>query len=301
MSERGPKIEDTLSWTEGLLDQALALAPTVLLVLGVSLGGVLFAYLMRRVTRWAVRKLGIETLVEKAGLSKVLYALGMKSGVASLSGKAAFYLVLALTVHSVAELMGLTVISQGMSAVMAFMPKLVSALGIMVAGFLGADMLSKLVRNVSDKKGSAGSSSVLSQAVYYSVLVLASTIAAEQLGLATALINSLIQILATGVALALALTFAFGARSVSSNWLARHYVTQLYRLGDQVKVGQFEGRILNFSPNAVVLGHDGDEIVIPCRLFVEQAVHLTRNGDFSEDDSTSDDSNTPETDDKETS
>lgn len=274
-----PMMEQATGWTQALVDEVVRLAPTVLLILGVAIGGLVAASLLRKATVWAVRKLGLEALAEKFGVARLLYTVGVKANVAQVSGQVVYYAALLLTLHSVAEIMGLRIVSQGMTALMGFVPSLLSATAIMVAGVLGADVLARVVRNVGSKARGVGSPEVLARGLYYLVIILAGTIAAEQLGLAVTLINSLIQIVAAAAGLGLALAFAFGAREAASNWVARHYVTRLYRRGDRVRVREEEGIVLNFSPTSVILDQGEHEVVLPCRMFLENAVRLERLGD----------------------
>jgi type III secretory pathway component EscS len=275
----GAVVERALGWTQRAWEAALGVAPTVMLVLGVVLGGWLASSLARRGTRWAVSRLGLEALAEKLGVARLLYTLGVQQGVARLSGEVARVGVLLLTFHSVAEIIGLTVVSQAMTALMGFVPSLLSASGIMVAGVLGADVLARVVRKVGARPGGEDSANFIGKALYYVVIVLAGTVAAEQLGLAVSLINALIQILAGSVGLGLGLAFAFGAREAATHWVARRYVLKLYRVGDRVRVGEHAGLILNFSPTAVILDQGDHELLVPCGQFVAQAVRLERLGE----------------------
>jgi hypothetical protein len=281
-------------WTQSAIDQAIALAPTFLLVLGVVVGGVALAYGLRRAVTWAVRRFGVEALAERLGVSRLLYTLGVQQGLARVCGQASFWAVLLVTVHSASELMGLKAVSQGIGALLGYAPSALTALAILIAGFLAADVAGRIVRGVSEKSDALGSPMILSKAVYWVVVVLAGTMSAEQLGLAVDLINTLIEILAAGAALGLALAFSLGAREAAgaalglalafslgareaaSNWIARHYVAQLYRPGDHVQMGDQSGVVLNFSPTAVILDDGGVDVVIPCKHFLEHAVRLQR-------------------------
>lgn len=263
-------------WTQSAIDQAIALAPTFLLVLGVVVGGVALAYGLRRAVTWAVRRFGVEALAERLGVARLLYTLGMQQGLARVCGQATFWAVLLITVHSASELMGLKAVSQGIGALLSYAPSALTALAILIAGFLAADVAGRIVRGVSEKSDALGSPAILSKAVYWVVVVLAGTMSAEQLGLAVDLINTLIEILAAGAALGLALAFSLGAREAASNWIARYYVAQLYRPGDHVQMGDQSGVVLNFSPTAVILDDGGVDVVIPCKHFLEHAVRLQR-------------------------
>ena len=114
-----------------------------------------------------------------------------------------------------------------------------------------------------------------------SIIVAAALIAAEQLGLDVSLLTAVFLI---GLAAALggaALAFGLGAREVMADILAMHYVQKSYRVGQVVRIGSDQGRIVRTTRTAVVLENIDGELSIPGRHFVdERSVLLTQEEDL---------------------
>ena len=66
-----------------------------------------------------------------------------------------------------------------------------------------------------------------------------------------------------------ALAFGLGARRSVSNLLACHYLAKWYRVGQVVRIGEHQGRILEILPAAVVLQTSAGKLYIPATQFAE--------------------------------
>ena len=72
-------------------------APTILVLGATRLVGYIASRLLRGLVRRLTDKLGLEVLAEKIGLVRLLYAVGIRQGVASVLGHAAYWAGLLLT------------------------------------------------------------------------------------------------------------------------------------------------------------------------------------------------------------
>jgi small-conductance mechanosensitive channel len=116
------------------------------------------------------------------------------------------------------------------------------------------------------------------RAVQALFLVVALLLGLEQIGVHGELIAIL---LAAVVAVALggaALAFGLGARTAVSNIVASYYVSQMYRVGQTVRVGDIEGRILRSTSTAVILDTKDGQVHVPASVFSEQASILVPEG-----------------------
>jgi hypothetical protein len=64
-----------------------------------------------------------------------------------------------------------------------------------------------------------------------------------------------------------ALSFALGGRDLVANILSAYYVHKLYAVGQTVRVGDAEGRILRITEMCVVLECAEGSIAVPARAF----------------------------------
>lgn len=261
---------------EHLVNELIGYAPRVALFFVVVLGGWLMSRIARRVTVWAVRRTGLEALAERAGTAKLLYAVGLKDGAAQALGLVVWLACILLTVAAAAEMLGLSAVAAGISVVMGFLPRLLAAAIVLIAGLAFAALLRGVVQRVGKGRSDIDDPGLLGQLLYYLILTVTVVMSADQAGLETQLVSTLVTIAAAAVLAGFALAFALGSRSTFQNLVATHYFRRAVRPGDQVRVGPHEGVVVRFSPVGIVLRSADGEIVVPCKTLMEDAVHIDR-------------------------
>lgn len=264
-----------------LLNQVAEIAPQAALVVGILIGGLLLSWIAKRLSGWLVRRSGLETLVEKAGAAKLLYSVGLKDGVTPAIQKLVWYAGLLITFASLAEVLGLGSVKEGIAAIMAFLPRLVAGVVVLVAGLWLAGFLRTLVQKVGRKEGDLESPSAVGQVVYFAVLTVTATMALDQAGIEIGLMNSLLQLSAAAALLAMALAFALGGKDVFGNLIARHYYASLVAPGDRLKVAGVEGTVVRVSSVAVIVATDRAELVVPCSTLMGEVAEVRRLGTSS--------------------
>jgi len=256
---------DIATPVQGLVNSFVAALPTMLTFLAVVVVGLVVAPIAARIARAIVRGSGLETLFERVGAPKLLYRVGYKKSTATLVGSIARILVYLFTALIAADIAGLSQISKGLDALVAYLPHLAAAVIFLMAGVWAADMIRGVVSNVAKKQ----QGQLIGTVLYYGVIAITVALVADQLGLETALINQIIILIVAGGVFAAALALGLSARTVLSNLLARNYVAQLYPRGDSVRIDDIEGIVKGHSPTALVI-IDGEDIYnIPYVRFMQ--------------------------------
>lgn len=256
---------DIATPVQGLVNSFVAALPTMLTFLAVVVVGLVVAPIAARIARAIVRGSGLETLFERVGAPKLLYRVGYKKSTATLVGSIARILVYLFTALIAADIAGLSQISKGLDALVAYLPHLAAAVIFLMAGVWAADMIRGVVSNVAKKQ----QGQLIGTVLYYGVIAITVALVADQLGLETALINQIILLIVAGGVFAAALALGLSARTVLSNLLARNYVAQLYPRGDSVRIDDIEGIVKGHSPTALVI-IDGEDIYnIPYVRFMQ--------------------------------
>ena len=263
-----------------LIDGFLIHAPTVAFLLVIVIAGLLLARALAKLARWAVDRMGLEAFAEKLGVSRLLYASGVRIGLAQVIGKVAWWTVMGATLVVASEVAGLDGVSDAIGRVVGYLPQLLIAAVILLAGARVAEWArAMLLRSTRESGGVLDSPKSVAQIVYYAIIVVSVTFAADQLGLETALINSLILMVVAATAFGMALALALAARVSLGGVIARFYAAQLYRPGDRVQVldADVEGVVLRYSATSMVVQIDaGDEMLVPCARVLQSVVKHER-------------------------
>jgi small-conductance mechanosensitive channel len=237
------------------------LGAALLLLLG-YLAGRLFRYLALKLTtrldRWITGRRAIPD-DGTAGAQRLAY---------DIVGRLVFWMVFLVFLAAAMEVLGLPSVTAGLASLAQYLPAVVGAVLILLAGIvLGGVARTAIVRGAISARLAQGE--VIGQIVRIVILIEAGIIALGELGIDS---TALVQI--TGIALGAliggaALAFALGARGVVGNILSAHYLAQTYRVGQRVRLGQIEGRIVEFKPTGAVLEAQDGRVLVPAKEFTE--------------------------------
>jgi small-conductance mechanosensitive channel len=180
-----------------------------------------------------------------------------------------YWLVMLTALVVAIDALGLPAFNRWIGAFAGYLPKVAIAMAVLLGGVIA----SRLARNAILKTAlrvPPTQARNLARLAQVSVLAAAALIAAEQLGLDVSLLTAVFLI---GLAAALggaALAFGLGARELMADILAMHYVQKSYRVGQIVRIGSDQGRIVRTTRTAVVLENVDGELSIPGRHFADQ-------------------------------
>ncbi|MEZ4383809.1 MAG: mechanosensitive ion channel [Nannocystaceae bacterium] len=263
---------------ETLRQELIRIWPTAALFIGVIIGGLIASAIARRVVRWAIDRSGLDGLAERAGASRLLYAIGVRKGVAHLVGQIVWIAGLLITAAAAADVLGLEAVSDGAAVIIAFLPRLFAA-GLVLLGGAGlAGILRRVAVGFGSRRGDVENPELLGTLAYYGVMTIAAVVAADQAGIETALIETLLVTFASISAAAIALAFALGSRHSFHNVVAGHFMRRLARPGDTIRVGAIEGTVIRYFGVSVILRTADGEVAVPCKRLLDEEIGLSRLG-----------------------
>jgi small-conductance mechanosensitive channel len=116
------------------------------------------------------------------------------------------------------------------------------------------------------------------QAVQAAALLVAIVVALDQIGIDAQLLVILVTVVVASAFASAGLAFGIGANTTVSNIVAAYYVSQSYAVGQQVRIGDIEGEIVQLMPTAVALSTIDGRVLVPAKRFSEEASTLLMEG-----------------------
>ncbi|MEX2164459.1 MAG: hypothetical protein WD823_09475 [Sulfuricaulis sp.] len=201
---------------------------------------------------------------------------GILSASAEVLGSIVFWVVVLFFLTAATQVLGLDAFLGWLNRVVDYLPILLTGGLIVLAGFL----LSALVRDVVATTAPVADSQrvLLGRVAQLVILVTAVVIGADQIGIKVTFLVIMVTVLASTLLGGLALALSLGARTYVSNLIGAHYLRQLYRAGQTVRVGQFEGRILEFTATAIVLETADGRVNLPGKIYHDEPIVLLMGG-----------------------
>ena len=237
-------------------------AAVLVLLLGWGL-----AWTLRKVVRRLFRRVPVQMPPGTAETAWTKAAAEQRTG--DVAGSGVYWLVLLSALLIAIDTLGLPIFSRWIGAFAGYLPKVAIAMALVLGGVIAGRLARNAIITTAFRIPPSQARS-LGRLVQVSIVVAAFLIAAGQLGLDVSLLTSVFLIVLAAVLGGAALAFGLGARELMADILAMHYAQKSYRVGQVVRVGPHQGRIVRTTRTAVVLESAEGELSVPGRHFVDK-------------------------------
>jgi hypothetical protein len=216
-------------WSQALLTSfaaafalLLSAVPKILGFVVILIIGWIIASLLATAVGALLRAVRFNDLARRSGFADFVEKMGIRKDSAGVLADLVRWFVRLLVLIVAFDALGLPAVSQVLQQLLLWLPNLVVALVVLVLAGLAANALASLVRGATAEAG-LGNPNVLANIARLAVWGFAIVIAVNQIGIATALVNTLFTAIVGAVALALALAFGLGGRETAGRIVASWY------------------------------------------------------------------------------
>jgi len=258
---------------KNLFTDAAAALP--LIILGFL--GIIFAWIFIKIILFVLKKIlktaKIDVLSQKIVDAKLFGDKQLKIDLLKVALNTVKVLLILLFTLVLSQTLGLNAISDGIYFLLGYLPTLITALLIIVAGLYLATVVKKSVHQLLDSMGVAGAK-VISGGLFYLIIFFVSITALNQAGIDTAIITSNFTLVLGAFLFAVALGFGLGSKEVFSDVLKMFYTRKNYAIGDKVTIGDIEGTIDAIDNITLTLKTKTGKLVMPIKDVVSQNVEI---------------------------
>ncbi len=264
--------ESLLTATTTLWGKLAAFVPNLLGFLLILVVGYIASRLIAAFLQRLLNFLKLDTLSERLGVAAALRRAGIDTPASRLVSGLVFWILMLAFLVSATETLGLTRVSGTIESMVQYLPKVLGAVFILLAGLYVAQIVRDLVTNAAQGVG-IDSAVALGRTAYGLLFVIVLTLAVGQLELETDILGQVISILLISLGAAAALSFGIGSRKVAANVLAGTYVRELYREGDELIIGDVRGTVTQVTPlKTELLTPEGEYVTFANEQLVEETV-----------------------------
>jgi small-conductance mechanosensitive channel len=237
--------------------------------------GLLLAWLLGRLTTRLLIAAGLDELAARWHVDDTLERARLNRSLARLAGSAVRITVSVVVVFASLTLLGLEPLSQSLNEAVLFLPNLLVALLLLLAGVV----LAGLARERVDRFAYQMDFPLpLGQLAQIAVLAIFGLMALAQLGVAAGILFAVIVILLAAAAATFALAFGLGGREVAKSLNAGRFVRGAFEVGQTITVGTVRGEIIAIEPEATVIATDEGSVRVPNSMLLESVVVVHRAG-----------------------
>ena len=281
MEEQNP-IKEIQEWTVALTESISRVATQILDFLPSILGAVVLLFVgwgVARLLRYTTRHITEKTLIRLARTRPMDTRVPQPqtySAAPMIAGRIVFWVVLLFFILAAAEVLELKLISGILIGITDYIPQLLAGLLILFIGLWFAEVTQAVLKRTGKRMG-IEQSDVLGRLGQILVLLIVFSVAAGQIGIDNTLLVALVAILVGVLFGAIALAFALGAQTTIANLLAAQSIPQNYHIGDTIRIGDIEGKLLRITRTSLVMETPEGQTLIPAKRFSEmESVQISR-------------------------
>ena len=199
--------------------------PALLGSLIILFAGYLLARLIERVMLRVLRRMRLNHLLDRGGVTEAVGRSGTRLDPARVVASVIFWIIMLAVILLAANALGLQSLDQVFVDLVSYIPSVIAAIVIILLGLVLGGFVGGLIQASA---GGIHGGVALARVGRWGVIVLAVFMALQELGIATNIVTSAFAILFGAVALALALSLGLGNRElageITREWYERYRV-----------------------------------------------------------------------------
>lgn len=196
--------------------------PKIFGFLVIAIVGWLLASAAEKGVAALLRSIKFNHLAERSGLADFVAKTGANTDTAGVIATVVKWFIRLIALVVAFDALGLPAVSDVLRQLLLWLPNLVVALVVLVIGGLAAKALSNLARGAAAEAGMSNPDT-LAKVASGLVWTFAIVVAVNQIGIATALVNTLFMAVVGAFALALGLAFGLGGRDTAGEIVRKWY------------------------------------------------------------------------------
>lgn len=258
-------IQDIMEWLPSLLGAILLLFV-----------GWIAAFVIRFILGSLLRRIGVDKVFEKTGISAIFLSWGITSSISKLIARFAFWIVLFLFLLAATESLGLGFVAGAFKSAVAFMPRLFGSFLIISLGVLFSGVIGDALGAYADKSG-LKSGSFIGTFVKYILFIFIFVVALQQLGIETVLFTGVIIILLAALVLSLAISFGIGNRELARNISAGFHARESFLPGAELVFGKHRGKLIRIGAFKFIVETKNGHVSLPNHILTEEEILIIPN------------------------
>ena len=186
-------------------------------------------------------------------------------------GEVIYWVVLLVFITTATHVLDLKIFTDWLSRVIAYLPTLLAGGLIILAGVLVSSIARDLV--VATLPHAEREQRVLFGRIVYAVILFtAVVIGVDQIGININFLIVLLSIIIGTFMTGLAIAVGLGSKTVVHNMISAHHLKRQYRIGDQVKVWDYTGKILELTTTTIILDTADGIVTVPAKVYSDNPI-----------------------------
>lgn len=265
--------DTAMSSLSSMWPEVIKIGTNIAIAIIILILGWLVAKIITRIIKKALKLANVSKLDEKINEIEIVEGKQLNFDTIKVITKLVKWIIYIVVIIVISDILGLEILSEKIGEFLSYLPKLLVALIIFMIGLLFANFVKKGLKALFDSMDLSGGK-MLSQLVFFLLLIFISITALNQAGVDTEIITSNFTMILGSFLLAFALAFGLGAREIVGELLKTFYTRKTFEVGKKI---EFENKIYEIEAIEnifVVLKGDEGKVIVPVKDIVESHIKV---------------------------
>ena len=204
-----------------MVGQVTGFIPTLVSALFLLVVGIFVAKFVKDLVHRVLKEIRLDKIADWLGLSDALHKGGVKYKLSDLITSMVYLVLIVSFIFITVQSFGLSMMTDLLYRMMAYVPKVLSGIIVLVLGLILAKVVSKIIHATASATD-LPNPKFLERVSRWAIIFYTVTIALGELGYGALLEGKCFDMLFGGVVFAYALAFGLGGRDAASRYLERH-------------------------------------------------------------------------------
>lgn len=264
---------DILAPFQKILEDVVESLPKVMGFIGFVIVAWIFIKVFLWIIKKALNKTKIDTWSEKLSETEIFGDTTINVVLTKvILGVLKWFLILVFVMAGTG-IFGLTAVSEGISGFFSYLPKLLTALAIFVAGVYVGTIVKNSINSMFKSLEMSGGN-LVGNIAFYLIVIFLSITAFDQAGVDTSVIKSNLTLVIGSVLLAMTIAFGLGSKDVITRLLFGYYSRKNLEIGQKIKMNDMVGVIESIDNICMVLVTSDGKIVVPIKDIVNSKIEI---------------------------
>ncbi len=262
-----------LSFLQEMWQVLLNFLPKILAAIAVLIIGWLLIKLITFLIRKTLKFTKIDTWTDKLNEIEIFENYDFQFKPANFIVKAVKWILIFVLVIIVSDILGLQMISQEIGNLIRYLPKLFSAIAILMIGIYIANIIRNAIKSLF-KSFDLGGSAIIGNIVFYAILLIITITALNQAGINTDVITNNLTIILGALLFAFTIAFGLGSKEIVQRLLFGFYSRKNLAVGQRIKVGEVQGTIDAIDNICLVLKTNEGKFIFPIKEVNDRVIKV---------------------------
>lgn len=199
---------------------AVSVLGNVVGALVVLIVGLIVASGLAAVVEAFIKMIRLDSLLERLGIEEYVERAGLELDTSKFFGRVVYWFFVVVFLLAASDILRFYTLSEFLQRVLLYVPNIVVSVLIMLASFVAAHFLRGLIKS-SVRSAKLHASSFLGSLTWWAIIIFGFFAALSQLGVAVAIVNSLVAGFVAMLAIAGGIAFGLGGKGVAQEILEK--------------------------------------------------------------------------------